>query len=96
MRNALRRAGRSWKTVLVSRDVAGLQAAVRAGLGAPALTPATLQPGMRIGRLDEGFPPLEPMRIGLFYKHASLLEPGQRLAQHLLEHINSDKKTVLA
>ena len=92
MRNALRRAGRSWRTVMVSRDVAGLQTAVRAGLGATALTPATLQPGMRIGRQDEGFPPLEPLRIGLFYKHAALKDAGQRLAQHLLEHIQEQNK----
>lgn len=95
MRNALRRSGRSWRTVLVSRDIAGLQTAVRAGLGATALTPATLQPGMRIGRQDEGFPPLEPLRIGLYYKHAALKEAGHRLAQHLLEHIQGKQKTAL-
>ena len=90
MRNALRQSGRSWRTMLVSRDVAGLQTAVRAGLGATALTPATLQPGMRIGRPDEGFPPLSPLRIGLFYKHAALSEAGHGLAQHLLDHILKD------
>lgn len=92
MRNAMRHAGRSWRTVLVSRDVAGLQTAVRAGLGATALTPATLLPGMRIGRADEGFPPLAPLRIGLFYKHAVLKDAGHRLAQHLLDHIQSGGK----
>lgn len=93
MRNALRLSGRSWRTVLVSRDVAGLQTAVRAGLGATALTPATLQPGMRIGRQDEGFPPLAPLRIGLFYKHAALSQAGHALAQHLLEHIQDNEKS---
>lgn len=95
MRNALRLAGRGWRTVLVSRDVEGLQAAVRAGLGATALTPATLQPGMRVGRADEGFPPLAPLRIGLFYKHAALNEAGHGLAQHVLEHIQSSGKSAL-
>lgn len=91
MRNALRLAGRSWRTVLVSRDVEGLQTAVRAGLGATALTPATLLPGMRIGRADEGFPPLAPLRIGLFYKHAALSDAGHGLAQHILEHIKGSE-----
>lgn len=60
MRNALSLAGRSWRTVLVSRDVAGLQTAVSVGLGATALTPTTLLPRMRIGRPEEGFPPPGP------------------------------------
>ncbi|ARE42380.1 Transcriptional regulator, LysR family (plasmid) [Rhodovulum sp. P5] len=88
MRNALRQNGRSWRSVLVSRDVAGLQAAVQAGLGATALTPATLLPGMRVGRADEGFPAMAPLRIGLFYKHAALNKAGHGLAQHLLDHIH--------
>ncbi len=70
MRNALRAARKSWKTLMVSGDVAGIQAAILAGLGASALTPATLVPGMRVGTVAEGFPPLAPLRIGLFYKHA--------------------------
>lgn len=93
MRNALRVAGRSWRTTLVSRDVAGLQAAVLAGLGATALTPATLAPGMRIGRVDEGFPVLAPLQIGLFYKHAALNAAGHGLAQHLLEHIRRSEES---
>ena len=76
MRNALRVSGRSWRTMLVSRDVEGLQAAVLEGLGATALTPATLLPGMRVAREDEGFPRLAPLSIGLFYKHAVLGDAG--------------------
>ncbi len=87
MRLALREARKSWKTVLVASDVAGIQAAVVAGLGASALTPATLTSGMRIGRPEEGFPPLAPLKIGLFYKHAHLTKAGQGLAQWLLQQI---------
>lgn len=88
MRAAMRGMRRIWKTVLVTSDVAGIQSAVLAGLGASALTPATLSPGMRIGREDEGFPPLDPLRIGLFYKHARLSRAGHGLAQWLMEQIN--------
>lgn len=88
MRQALRGARRGWKTMLVASDVSGVQAAVLAGLGASALTPATLTPGMRVGRADEGFPPLAPLQIGLFYKHAKLANAGHGLAQWLMEQVN--------
>ncbi len=93
MREALRVSGRSWRTMLVSRDVAGLQTAVLAGAGVTALTPATLLPGMRVARSDEGFPALAPLRIGLFYKHASLSEAGHGLASHLLEQIRKAEQS---
>lgn len=93
MCDALRANGRSWRTTMVSRDVAGLQAAVLAGVGVTALTPMTLLPGMRVARADEGFPPLAPLRIGLFYKHASLGEAGHGLARHLLEQIQKTEQT---
>lgn len=96
MRNALRMSGRGWRTMLVSRDVSGLQAAVQAGLGATALTPATLLPGMRVGRPDEGFPPLAALRIGLYYKHATLSDAGHGLAQHLVGHINTSQISEVA
>ncbi|MGL4239090.1 MAG: LysR substrate-binding domain-containing protein [Tabrizicola sp.] len=87
MRNALRGARKSWKTNLVASDVAGIQAAVLAGIGASALTPATLTPGMRVGTAAEEFPPLAPLRIGLFYKHARLSRAGHGLAQWMMQQI---------
>lgn len=87
MRNGLRTARKNWKTVLVSGDVSGIQAAVVAGIGASALTHATMLPGMRVGTDAEGFPPLNPLRIGLFYKHARLSKAGHGLAQWVMEQI---------
>jgi DNA-binding transcriptional LysR family regulator len=87
MRNALRGSRKAWKTKMVSGDVAGIQAAVLAGIGASALTPATLLPGLRVGTLAEGFPPLAPLRIGLFYKHARLSKAAHGLAQWLMQQI---------
>ena len=84
MRTALRGAGLRWQTVLVSDDLEGLLAATRAGLGLTALTPATLAPGVRAVTEGEGLPPLAPLRIGLFYKHARLKSAGQALARHLM------------
>lgn len=87
MRSALRAARKSWKTKLISGDVAGIQTAVLAGIGASALTPATLVPGLRIGTEAEGFPPLAPLRIGLFYKHARLTKAQHGLAQWLMQQV---------
>lgn len=87
MRDALRSARRDWQTRLVSGDVAGVQAAVVAGIGASALTPATLVPGMRVGTRAEGFPALTPLRIGLFYKHARLSKAAHALTQWLLQQV---------
>lgn len=87
MRAAMRGTKRTWKTVLVASDVAGIQSALLAGLGVSALTPATLSPGLRIGREEEGFPPLESLRIGLFYKHARLSKAGHGLAHWLMDQI---------
>ena len=87
MRSALRLSRKTWRTVMIARDVAGLQAAIIAGLGVSAMTPATLSDGMRIGTPEEGFPALAPLRIGLFYKHARLTKAGHGLAQWLVERI---------
>ena len=89
MRSAMRGTKRTWKTVLVTSDVAGIQSALLAGIGVSALTPATLLPGLRIGREEEGFPPLEPLRVGLFYKHARLSKAGHGLAQWLMNQIGA-------
>jgi DNA-binding transcriptional LysR family regulator len=86
---ALRRAGRDWRAVYVSSDVAGLQNSVAAGLGVTALTHATLEPGMRIGTAADGLPPLDALRIGLFYKHARLSGAAHGLAQVLIGQMDS-------
>lgn len=86
---ALRRAGREWRGVYVSSDVAGLQNAVAAGLGVTALTHATLEPGMRIGTEADGLPPLDALRIGLFYKHTRLSGAAHGLAQALIGQLDA-------
>jgi len=66
---------------------AGAAAVIVTGIGVSALTPATLVPGMRVGTATEGFPPLAPLRIGMFYKHARLSKAGHGLAQWLMQQI---------
>lgn len=86
---ALRLARRDWRSVYVSSDVAGLQSAVAAGLGATALTQATLGPGMRVGLVEEGYPTLEPLSVGLYYKHARIPAAAHHLTQWLIERLDA-------
>ena len=50
--------------------------AVLAGLGVTALTRKTHLEGMRVLDEAQGFPPLDDIHIGLFYKHARLSDAG--------------------
>ena len=69
--------------------IGGLQDAVINGLCVTALTRATLLPGMRTLREDEGFPRLDPLRIGLFYKHPRLSPAGLELVRVLVADLEA-------
>lgn len=84
MIQALDAVGRRWRIVYSGPGIAGLQNAVLSGLCVTALTGPTLLPGMRTLDAEEGFPPLEPLRIGLFYKHPRLSKAGLALVEHLI------------
>jgi DNA-binding transcriptional LysR family regulator len=58
---ALDAADRRWRIVFESTNLAGVQAAVRAGLGVAALLPATADPGTAV----EGLPDLPDVELGL-------------------------------
>lgn len=93
MLEALDGAGRRWRLVYTGPGISGLQNAVRNGLCVTALTQATLLPGMRELTEAEGFPRLDPLRIGLFYKHPRLTAAGLHLVSELvagLESVGSD------
>ena len=81
---ALSRSRKEWRIAYSSPDIAGIQQAVSAGLGITALTRKTLSPEMRALGEDDGFPPLETIRIGLFYKQSRLPDAGSLLVSTLL------------
>lgn len=89
MIQALSLAGRKWRIAFCSPGITGLQNAVRAGLGVSALTQRTLLPGMRVLGPEDGFPPLEDIRVGLYYKHPRLGDAGLQLADHLRIRLDS-------
>lgn len=99
MIDALDGAARRWRIVYTGPGISGLQNAVQNGLCVTALTKATLQPGMRQLGEDEGFPKLEPLRVGLFYKHPRLSAAGLQLVSDMvaaLERVGSGVKTLPA
>ncbi len=59
--DSLEAAGRAWRIVFESTSLAGVQAAVRAGLGVAALLPANIDPGTTAA----GLPDLPDVELGL-------------------------------
>lgn len=89
MIQALDAAERRWRIVYTGPGISGLQNAVLNGLCVTALTNATMLPGMRVLREADGFPPLEPLRVGLFYKHPRLSAAGLQLVSDLVAGLDS-------
>lgn len=89
MIEALDGAARRWRIVYTGPGISGLQNAVLNGLCVTALTQATLLPGMRQLTEEEGFPKLEPLRVGLFYKHPRLSAAGLQLVSDLVASLES-------
>lgn len=97
MIGALESVGRRWRIVYTGPGISGLQNAVLNGLCVTALTHATLLPGMRQLSEEDGFPKLEPLRVGLFYKHPKLFPSGLQLVSDMvasLEAVGSDVRMV--
>ncbi len=89
MIQALDAAERRWRIVYTGPGISGLQNAVLNGICVTALTKATMLPGMRVLDDIEGFPALEPLRVGLFYKHPRLSAAGLQLVSDLVAGLDS-------
>lgn len=89
MIGALDSVARRWRIVYTGPGISGLQNAVLNRLCVTALTHATLLPGMRELTEEEGFPRMEPLRIGLFYKHPRLSPAGLKLVSELVAGLES-------
>jgi DNA-binding transcriptional LysR family regulator len=85
---ALRSIGREWRIVYTNPGIGGLQRAVSTGLGVTALTRKTLLPDMQVLGPQQGFPTLERIRIGMFYKHPRLSDAGLQLVNALISHMD--------
>jgi len=82
--HALESAGRSWHMAYTSSGLAGIQAAVAAGLGLSILSEIAIQAGHRMLTARDGFAPIEKTEIALMASpHAS--PATLRLADRLAE-----------
>lgn len=89
MIGALDAAELRWRIVYTGPGISGLQNAVLNGFCVSALTHATMLPEMRELTEDDGFPRLEPLRVGLFYKHPRLSVAGLQLVSELVAGIEA-------
>lgn len=88
MTAALRSEGRDWRIAYTTPDIGGLQRAVSSGMGVTALTRKTLLADMRLLNARDGFPVMEPIRIGMFYKHQRLSAAGLMLVDQLIARMD--------
>lgn len=85
---ALDRAGRAWRLAFTSPSLAGLWAAVAAGLGVTARGAVGLPPGLRVlDPVRSKLPPLPPLRLQLLAAEAEMPAATARLAAILREHV---------
>ena len=89
MIQSLDAAGRRWRFVYTGPGISGLQNAVLNGLGVSALTRPTLLKGMRILGEADGVSPLDPVQVGLFYKHQRHSPAGIKLISELVASLDS-------
>lgn len=87
--DALDAASRRWRIVYTGPGISGLPNAVPNGICLTALARTTGLPGMRELTEAEGFPKLEPLRIGLFSMHPRLSVPGLKLVSDLVAGLES-------
>jgi DNA-binding transcriptional LysR family regulator len=86
--HALESAGRSWHMAYTSSGLAGIQAAVAAGLGLSILSDIAIQPGHRVLTTKEGFAPIDKTEVALMASPDA--SPATlRLADRLAEFCDS-------
>ncbi|MEI7608887.1 MAG: LysR substrate-binding domain-containing protein [Rhodospirillaceae bacterium] len=82
---ALDGAGRQWRIAYTSHSLAGIQAAVRAGLGVTVLPHDIIPLGFDALGPDSGFPLLDDTEITLLKAAGTLPPPVHRLAEHIVQ-----------
>ncbi|EKV32269.1 Transcriptional regulator, LysR family [Caenispirillum salinarum AK4] len=81
--SALDAAGRHWRTVYTSPSLAGIQAAVRAGLGVTILPKEMVRPGLMMLGPDQGLPELADTEIVLLRAPGTTAKAAGLLAEHI-------------
>jgi DNA-binding transcriptional LysR family regulator len=85
--NALEAHGRPWYIACESESIAGLLAAVRAGLAVTVLTQPAVEPGLRICSGFDGVPNLPSVDLVLYFNETKSDSPANRLAEFLFKRL---------
>ena len=91
----LNRLGRPYRIAYTSASIAGILAAVTAGLAVTVLCRSVLPAGVRPLGIDEGFPPLPPASITL-HRGGSVSAVAECLADYIREGFGADAPPVSA
>ena len=81
---------RKWRIVCASESIAGLQAAVFAGLAVSVVARCAVVPGMRILSAAENMPPLPTINLMLHHSANGNLPAVARLADYVVEQIGEE------
>ncbi len=78
---------RPWRIVYTSPSLAGLQAAVKAGLGVTVLPKEMVPPGFVLLGPEQGLPPLPDTEIVLYRAPGALSRAAALLAEHIVHSL---------
>lgn len=88
---ALDAARRAWRIVYTSPSLAGLQAAVRAGLGVTVLPKEMVPPGLvLLGEAEHRLPALPDTEIVLYRAPGALSRSAELLAEHIVHSLEAE------
>lgn len=85
--DALDRLGRPWRIAYTSPSLAGVQAAVRAGLGVTILPKEMVPPGFHSIGADAGLPELADTETALYRAPGTLPKAAELLAEHIVRSL---------
>lgn len=92
---ALDAAGRKWQVVFTSPSLAGLQAAVRAGLGLSVLPRGMVPAGATVlAPREHRLPDLPDTEIVLYRTPGAISRPASLLAEHIVHSLENEGKPV--
>jgi len=86
---ALGQARRAWRIVYTSPSLAGLQAAVRAGLGVTVLPKEMVPPGLVLLGEEHSLPTLPDAEIVLYRAPGALPRAAELLAEHIIHSLET-------
>lgn len=94
--DALDACGRAWRIIYTSPSLAGVQAAVRAGLGITILPKEMVSAGFRILGAEHDLPDLADTEIALYRAPGTLSKAVSLLAEHIIRSLEGTQGSISA